>query len=164
VKKLQDDVKGKINASSDPKTDEEKLKIMGLKTTSNIQALIRDLYHPNYKTTIHLSWVTEKSKFANKITTIKAAAAVDDETKPDADNGTAKKRHAPITFTSEDSKPAKQARNNTAQKVYAPPSGKYSGNVNLSNRGNSYGNRSKNNNRFRNNDNKKGFRKNYNRY
>lgn len=150
MKKLQDDVKGKANPSSDPKTDEEKLKIMGLKTTSNIQTLIRDLYHPNYKAVVHLSWVNEKSKFSKKITIA---------TESDNGSATPKKRHAPITFTSDSPKPTKQSKNSAAQKMYSPPSGKYSSNVSLPNRSN-FGNRSRNNNnKFRNGgEGKRGFR------
>lgn len=120
VKKLQDEIKaGKV--SEHPKTDEEKLKVIGLNTTSNIQTLIRDLYAPSYKSVIRLSWVPVKTKTAIK------ADKTDTETTVTA-AGT--KRHAPITFSngnnkSDGNKGPKQARHNS-QAVYAPPSGKFS--------------------------------------
>jgi hypothetical protein len=40
------------------KTDENKIKVVALKITSNINALIRDLFHnpPSYKSILTLSW------------------------------------------------------------------------------------------------------------
>lgn len=77
------------------------------------------------------------------------------------------KRHAPITFTSQTGKDsdvrqddaAKKSKGNSDQKVYTPPSGKYSGKVqnysnNRNNRNNSRntggfrGNKSKNFRRY----------------
>lgn len=121
VKKLQDEIKaGKV--SDHPTTDEEKLKVIGLNTTSNIQTLIRDLYAPSYKSVIRLSFVPAKSK-----TAIKADKTETETTNPTA--GT--KRHAPITFSngnnkSDGNKSAKQARHHNSQPVYSPPSGKFS--------------------------------------
>lgn len=154
MKKLQEDIKGK--KASDPKTEEEKLKIMGLKTTSNITTLIRDLFHspPSYKSTISLSWVTPKPR-----NTIKITPAVASEELP-ATTPTGAKRHAPITFSNgktEDTRGPKQAKssNGNGQQMYSPPGGKYSskfGNNNTGRQGGNSGNRSRNgggNNKFR---------------
>ncbi|KAG5673699.1 hypothetical protein PVAND_003722 [Polypedilum vanderplanki] len=120
IKKLQDDVKGKNTV--DPKTDEEKLKVMGLKTTSNIQVLIRDLYHPSFKSKIVLSWINEKAK---------------KEKTENVDNGSSQKTTSnkrPITFSSgnNDSRSPKQRKinNSSGPKVYTPPSGKFSSRLN----------------------------------
>lgn len=77
------------------------VKTIGLSTTTNIQTLIRELYHPAYKAIIKLSWVTPKPKTFIKITTAEPEKPV-----------TAPKRHVPITFPTDDSKPAKQPRQN----------------------------------------------------
>lgn len=151
VKKLQEDIKGQ--KANDPKTEEEKLKIIGLKTTSNIQALIRDLFHspPSYKSVVRLSWVTPKPKNAIKIAPSKA---VEEEKAPLP----GAKRHAPITFSnggSEDSQGPKQAKGSNGQQVYSPPTGKFSSKFKSGNsgrQGGNFGNRSRNgggNNRFR---------------
>lgn len=136
VKKLQEEIKaGKV--SDHPKTDEEKLKVIGLNTTSNIQALIRDLYAPSYKSIVRLSWVPAKTKTAIK---------VDEKESTTATTTTAAgtKRHAPITFSNGNkadgnSSVAKQARH-TSQQVYSPPSGKFSSRINSQQRGNGNGN------------------------
>lgn len=132
VKKLQEKA-GKV--SEHPTTDEEKLKVIGLNTTSNIQHLIRDLYAPSYKTVIRLSWVPQKTKTAIKVD------KTETETTTTATAGT--KRHAPITFDSngnkaDGNKSAKQARH-TSQPVYSPPSGKFSSRFGNNSGGNSGG-------------------------
>lgn len=153
VKKLQEEIKAK--KPTDPKTEEDKLKIIGLKTTSNIQALIRDLFHspPSFKSVVRLSWVTPKARNAIKITPTEDAK----EEPAAAVVGT--KRHAPITFSngnSEDSKGPKQAKGSNGQQMYSPPGGKFSSKFKPGGRqtggGNGGGNRSRNgggNNKFR---------------
>lgn len=113
IKKLQEAVKGKT--TDEMKSEENQIKVTALKTTSNISTLIRDLFHtpPSFKSVIHLSWVVQKTKGESKTPT---------------------KRHAAITFDengkSKDSKGPKQSRNSSGtQKVYTPPSGKYSAKV-----------------------------------
>ena len=148
VKKLQEDIKGK--KATDPKTEEEKLKIIGLKTTSNIQTLIRDLFHspPSFKSVVQLSWVKPKPKNTIKVTPAKEA----EEEKAPLPGA---KRHAPITFSngdSQDSRPAKQAKGSNGQQMYSPPTGKFSSKFNAGKTGGNSGNRSRNgggNNRFR---------------
>lgn len=60
IKKLQEAVKGKT--PEELKTEENHIKVTALKTTSNINSLIRDLFHspPSFKTSISLSWVSRK--------------------------------------------------------------------------------------------------------
>ncbi|KAL5279095.1 API5 family protein [Megaselia abdita] len=125
IKKLEEAVKGK--KEEDLKTEENKMKLTALKTTSNISALIRDLFHtpPSFKTSVQLSWVEGTIK-------------------------TATKRHTQITFgdksgangntTAANPKRAKGGAGHD-QKVYTPPSGKFS------NKSHSYGNNNRNNNR-----------------
>lgn len=109
IKKLEESIKGK--PSDELKSEEHQLKLTALKTTSNISSLIRDLFHspPSFKTEIQLSWVTRKN---NKI---------------------GSKRHAPITFEGKgengNSADDKKPRSGSDQKVYVPPSGKYSNKV-----------------------------------
>ncbi|XP_065092825.1 apoptosis inhibitor 5 homolog isoform X2 [Ochlerotatus camptorhynchus] len=114
IKKLQEAVKGKT--VEEMKSEENQMKATALKTTSNISTLIRDLFHtpPSFKSVIHLSWLPPKSK--------------------GLDSKTTAKRHAAITFEengkSNDTKGPKQSKGSSGtQKVYTPPSGKYSGKV-----------------------------------
>ncbi|XP_060644976.1 apoptosis inhibitor 5 homolog [Drosophila nasuta] len=125
IKKLEESLKGKTG--EELKTEENQLKQTALKTTSNINILIRDLFHspPIFKHDIVLSWIVPKSSKLGK-------------------------RHVPITFgdkaaangkedTSEQQE--KKSRPSNEQKFYSPPSGKYSGKVNPN-----YGNNNHNNN------------------
>uniref|UniRef100_A0A1B0DIE4 Uncharacterized protein n=1 Tax=Phlebotomus papatasi TaxID=29031 RepID=A0A1B0DIE4_PHLPP len=59
IKRLQESVKDK---KEDANSEEKKIKVTALKTTSNISALIRDLFHspPSFKTKITLSWIEKK--------------------------------------------------------------------------------------------------------
>lgn len=56
MKKLRETLQGKTEAEL--KTDEHKLKVVALKTTTNINTLIKDLFHtpPSFKSNINLSW------------------------------------------------------------------------------------------------------------
>lgn len=56
MKKLQEALRGK--SGDELKSDENKLKVVALKTTSNINTLIKDLFHtpPSFKSVITLSW------------------------------------------------------------------------------------------------------------
>lgn len=141
VKKLQDEIKaGKV--SKEPKTDEEKLKIIGLNTTSNIQILIRELYHPSYKAPVKLSWIPSKVTIKNdkEVSEITTTATT--------------KRHAPITFSngnnkSDGAKAPKQPRYSN-QAVYSPPSGKFSSRFKGGSGGGNGNGRNFNRNRFNN--------------
>lgn len=61
IKKLEEALKGKTG--EELKTEENQLKQTALKTTSNINILIRDLFHspPIFKHDIVLSWIVPKS-------------------------------------------------------------------------------------------------------
>jgi hypothetical protein len=133
VKKLQDEIKG-TKISKEPKTDEDKLKIIGLQTTSNINTLIRDLFNNSYKSVVRLSWIAPKSKTGVKVVKEKSAEA--------EEPAKGVKRHAPITFESDSKsdgqKAPKQARQQN-QHVYKPPSGKFSSKFNSQRGGNKGG-------------------------
>lgn len=110
------------------------MKIIGLKTTSNIQTLIRDLFHspPSFKSIVRLSWVQPKTK--NQIKLTPAATATEKNGDEKKETAAPVKRHAPITFDNGDGdstpRPAKQARKNNSngngQQMYSPPGGKFS--------------------------------------
>ncbi|XP_026466555.1 apoptosis inhibitor 5 homolog [Ctenocephalides felis] len=125
IKILKDALKGKTDAEL--KSEENQLKVAALRTTSNINILIKDLFHtpPSYKSQITLSWILPGSKRQRIVepeyNTIKSSNF---------------KRHTPITF---ESSPIKRTRNVASsesrrqgsayangQKMYIPPSGKYS--------------------------------------
>ncbi|CAL4110292.1 unnamed protein product [Meganyctiphanes norvegica] len=92
------------------KTEENKIKLIALTTTANINSLIKDLFHqpPSYKALITLSWKPVKSLHVRS-----SSGAV---------NG-AQKRHAPITFDGSNPNP-KHAKGD--RQIYAPPRDKYS--------------------------------------
>jgi len=56
MKKLREALHGKT--PEELKTEENKIKVVALKTTSNINTLIKDLFHtpPSFKSRICLSW------------------------------------------------------------------------------------------------------------
>lgn len=58
IKKLREAINGK--SEDELKTDENQLKVIALKTTNNINTLIKDLFHspPSFKSVIHPSWKT----------------------------------------------------------------------------------------------------------
>ncbi|XP_039294659.1 apoptosis inhibitor 5 [Nilaparvata lugens] len=118
IKKLREALQGKTG--EELKTEENKIKVVALKTTSNINTLIKDLFHspPSFKSTISLSW---------------KPARLNSNTKDGSHRGggDAMKRHTPITFGeggAPDSKQSKQdSRGN--RELYQPPGGKYSDKV-----------------------------------
>uniref|UniRef100_A0A8D2ZSW2 Apoptosis inhibitor 5 n=1 Tax=Scophthalmus maximus TaxID=52904 RepID=A0A8D2ZSW2_SCOMX len=91
------------------KTDENKIKVVALKITNNINVLIKDLFHnpPSYKSTVTLSW--------KPVQRTEAAAA-----RPSAEEmgsgGSTKKQISPL--------PRRDAR-----QIYNPPSGKFSASI-----------------------------------
>ncbi|GBP03841.1 Apoptosis inhibitor 5 [Eumeta japonica] len=120
IKKLKEVTQRKKGA--DAETEENKLKIAALKTTSNINTLIRDLFRvpPSFKSRVQLSFQTKKNdkddKFADKF-----------EDNINVTSG--QKRHQPITFDNGDEKVSPQKRSKSGDrnlKMYTPPSGKYS--------------------------------------
>jgi hypothetical protein len=58
IKKLREAINGK--SEEELKTEENQLKVIALKTTNNINTLIKDLFHspPSFKSVIQLSWKT----------------------------------------------------------------------------------------------------------
>jgi hypothetical protein len=67
IKKLREALQGKT--SDELKTDENKIKVVALKTTSNINTLIKDLFHspPSYKSIISLSWKPTAGSAVSKV-------------------------------------------------------------------------------------------------
>nr|XP_006642504.2 PREDICTED: apoptosis inhibitor 5 [Lepisosteus oculatus] len=91
------------------KTDENKIKVVALKITNNINVLIKDLFHnpPSYKSTVTLSW-----KPVQKV----EAAGLKRTTSDDTTSSTPSKKPSPL--------PKRDSR-----QIYNPPSGKYSGSI-----------------------------------
>ncbi|XP_041777875.1 apoptosis inhibitor 5 homolog [Anopheles merus] len=126
IKKLQEAVKGKT--AEEMKSEENQIKVTALKTTSNISTLIRDLFHspPSFKSVVQLSWVIPKGKKAQQ-------QNQQPKQKQEESAKAGNKRHAPITFDGNgkaagDTKGPKQGKPSPgSQKMYTPPSGKYSG-------------------------------------
>ncbi|KAI4489840.1 hypothetical protein M0804_004022 [Polistes exclamans] len=127
IKKLREAISGK--SEEELNTEENQLKVVALKTTNNINTLIKDLFHspPSFKSVIHLSWKTTMND------------------KKSEKNSSSQKRHTPITFgnDSSSSKRNKEDKSNKRE-IYTPPSGKYSSNIssNYGSRGRFRGNRS----------------------
>ncbi|XP_067000689.1 apoptosis inhibitor 5 isoform X2 [Anabrus simplex] len=111
IKKLREALQGKTQ--EELKTEENKIKVVALKTTSNINTLIKDLFHspPSFKSVISLSW--KPTVGAAKEATVAG-----------------QKRHTPITFSSGEAGANKQPKTDRSQReIYQPPSGKYSNKV-----------------------------------
>ncbi|XP_037110823.1 apoptosis inhibitor 5 isoform X1 [Syngnathus acus] len=103
------------------KTDENKIKVVALKITNNINVLIKDLFHnpPSFKSAVSLSWKPVQKTEAAAVTLKRPSS---DDAGPVA---SVKKQTAP--------QPRRDAR-----QIYNPPSGKYSaslGNLNYEQRG-----------------------------
>ncbi|XP_063530539.1 apoptosis inhibitor 5 [Cydia strobilella] len=118
IKKLKEVTKGK--KGDDANSEENKLKVVALKTTSNINTLIRDIFRspPSFKSRVQLSFLSKKTEKEEK----RSETPADKQQSPP-------KRHRPITFDNgeEKSSPEKRARSGERnQKMYTPPSGKYS--------------------------------------
>ncbi|XP_061705820.1 apoptosis inhibitor 5 [Cydia pomonella] len=120
IKKLKEVTKEK--KGDDANSEENKLKVVALKTTSNINTLIRDIFRspPSFKSRVQLSFLSKNTEKQEK----------QSETPADKpDKHSPPKRHRPITFDNgeEKSSPEKRARSGDRnQKMYTPPSGKYS--------------------------------------
>ncbi|KDR14692.1 Apoptosis inhibitor 5, partial [Zootermopsis nevadensis] len=110
IKKLREALQGKT--ADELKTEENKIKVVALKTTSNINTLIKDLFHspPSYKSIISLSWKPT------------AGSAKDG---PSAGH----KRHTPITYSSDSAANKHPKTDKSQREIYQPPSGKYSNKV-----------------------------------
>ncbi|XP_037071358.1 LOW QUALITY PROTEIN: apoptosis inhibitor 5-like [Pollicipes pollicipes] len=101
---------------ADLKSEENKIRAVALKTTSNINTMIKDLFHtpPSYKSTISLSWKPMTGTAAGQKATEPAAAP--------APARSGEKRRVPITFGGADS----ANKSKDGRRMYQPPSGKYS--------------------------------------
>lgn len=64
---MQEAVKGKSEAEL--KEEENQIKVAALRITSNINVLIRDLFHaaPTYKAVVRLSWLSEKVRWKSRV-------------------------------------------------------------------------------------------------
>lgn len=127
IKKLKEVTQG--NKTDDLKSEENKIKLVALKTTSNINTIIKDLFRspPSFKSKVQLSFQTKHVEKSDK--EIKSTRESSDEQK-----STSNKRHIPITFDKNDddkASPEKRSRNErpSNMKMYTPPSGKYSNKV-----------------------------------
>ena len=133
MKKLRESLHGK--SAEQLKDDESRIKVTALRTTSNINTLIRDLFRspPAYKASVTLSFKPAVTSQAAK--TAAAAAAGGDAAAAADGEATGNKRHAPITFESSPPKAQAQGRggNRSNRGNWAPysvPTGKFSAKVN----------------------------------
>ncbi|KAL8614250.1 hypothetical protein ACOMHN_026467 [Nucella lapillus] len=101
------------------RTDENKIKVVALKITSNINNLIKDLFHnpPVYKATITLSWKPVTAKAAP----VSAGSSSSSSTQQTG----GQKRITPITYSSNGASDAKKPHKDDRQ-LYTPPGGKFS--------------------------------------
>lgn len=113
IKQLRQALQGKTGDVL--KTDENKIKVVALKITSNINTLIKDLFHnpPSYKAILTLSWkpLVRQPQTTTQTTDASSAAA-------------GQKRITPITFGSGDKSAKKVSKQDRS--LYSPPSGKFS--------------------------------------
>lgn len=120
IKKLRTALQGK--KPSELKTDENKLKVAALRTTSNINALIRDLFHvpPSFKSTITLSWKPSA--------TAERPVVAASEAMPTAVSKIEKRRIRFSTDSADSPAPKKQEKllSKNERVLYSPPGGKYS--------------------------------------
>ncbi|XP_034250943.1 apoptosis inhibitor 5 isoform X2 [Thrips palmi] len=116
MKKLQEALRGKTG--EELKSEENKLKVVALKTTSNINTLIKDLFHtpPSFKSNIVLSWKPPSASYTND------REILNDSVRSGS------KRHTPITFGADSPKHPRTSISNQRE-IYTPPSGKYSNKV-----------------------------------
>lgn len=72
IKKLQEALKGQTKPpkkeENEAAANEYQIKIIALKTTSNISTLIRDLFHnpPIFRSVVQLSWITRKNNVSTE--------------------------------------------------------------------------------------------------
>ncbi|KAK3102563.1 hypothetical protein FSP39_012213 [Pinctada imbricata] len=110
IKTLRAALQGKTGETL--KTEENKIKVVALKITSNINTLIKDLFHspPSYKAVVTLSWKPLVSKPAPATATAATAG---------------QKRFTPVSFETNGASGGKKAHKQE-RSLYAPPSGKFS--------------------------------------
>ncbi|KAL3842408.1 hypothetical protein ACJMK2_020427 [Sinanodonta woodiana] len=110
IKQLRQDLQGKTGDAL--KLEENKIKVVALKITSNINSLIKDLFHnpPAYKCVVNLSWKPIQPKSTAR-----------QDSKPVI----GEKRFTPVTFEANGVSQAKKL-NRQEREIYHPPSGKFS--------------------------------------
>lgn len=93
------------------KTDENKIKVVALKITNNINVLIKDLFHnpPSFKSTVTLSWKPVQ--------------------KPEAQQPPKRQAADPVVSPTSAKKQLPPQPRRGAQQIYNPPSGKYSATI-----------------------------------
>ncbi|XP_053600210.1 apoptosis inhibitor 5 [Plodia interpunctella] len=127
IKKLKEATQGK---KGDSNSEENKLKVAALKTTSNINTLIRDIFRtpPSFKSRVQLSFQSTKK--------VDKEERHSEDTTDNKDHSPGQKRHRPITFDNGNKEsPEKRSRSGDRNlKMYTPPSGKYSSRLNNSGR------------------------------
>ncbi|XP_054262200.1 apoptosis inhibitor 5-like isoform X1 [Macrosteles quadrilineatus] len=111
IKKLKEALHGKT--AEELKSEENKMRVIALKMTTNINTLIKDLFHspPSFKSNVSLSWKPLHSVSKGGANTVTVG----------------QKRHTPITFEEGDNKHSRT--DSRPRELYQPPSGKYSKNV-----------------------------------
>ncbi|XP_029210992.1 apoptosis inhibitor 5-like [Acropora millepora] len=114
IKQLRLSLQGKTGVAL--QEDENKIKIVALRTTSNINALIKDLFHnpPSFKSTVTLSWKTPaKNQPTTPVAKKENTNTVDEKRK--------RAGITPITFDlPPETKSPKKTRGSTVT-VYTPP-------------------------------------------
>ncbi|KAI9556894.1 hypothetical protein GHT06_016688 [Daphnia sinensis] len=123
MKKLRESLQDK--GVDQLKDEESRIKVTALRTTSNINSIIRDLFRnpPSYKAIVTLSF-----KPTNASQAAKHAAAVASGNDASSEAVGVAKRHAPITFESSPPKVRANTDNRNRQ-PYVVPTGKFSANV-----------------------------------
>ncbi|KAI1296737.1 Apoptosis inhibitor 5 [Halotydeus destructor] len=124
-KKLKESLELAKKTKDALQTDENKMRLVALKTTNNISTLIRDLFHtpPSFKSQVTLSWKPIARAIVLPTSKVK-------EVKPDepevASNGAAKPppKRKPIEAPEGS---VTKVQKKVEKEVYAPPSGKFSG-------------------------------------
>ncbi|RNA30903.1 apoptosis inhibitor 5 isoform X2 [Brachionus plicatilis] len=103
-------INSSLNAKTDADNEENKIRRVALKVTTNIDALIKDLFHnpPAYKTSITLSWKSSQSLEAQ------------DSQQPNKQN----KRS--LSVTNDSAELEGSAKKKPERGIYQPPTGKYS--------------------------------------
>lgn len=121
IKKLRESLS---KAGGDGDSDENKLKFVALKTTTNINTLIRDLFHspPTFRSVIHVSWKpASKQAIGQKRPSAETSVALNEA---DPTGGSAKvSKRKPIEAPPAGTQDAAAVRKE--KQVYAPPAAKF---------------------------------------
>lgn len=118
TKKVREELDAAKKAKESMQSEENKERLIGLKSSNNIQAIIRDLFHtpPSFKASVSLSWkpaTKPGAKVSVSDTTTKAK-----EAKSETENGAGAPKRKAVEAPA--ASVAKKER-----EVYAPPTGKF---------------------------------------